>query len=252
MTTTDDRSTSPSGNSLMGLARRIAKSGHATRRQAEEMVRAGRVHVDGKRVLDPYLGVPADAEIRLDGETLQEVARTYLAFHKPPGVTTNPTIGQRGRLVSEFFPRDVPGLQPAGRLDTTTTGLLLISNDHAWNDLAATGHGLEKEFLVRVAGEVSDLQLDLIAAGVTIHKVGKIAPTRVTLEARNSANSVIKIALREGKVRQIRALCQALRLDLKGLHRIRIGPVHLGTLRPGKLRSLSRDEIEAIRRGRRG
>ena len=248
---TPEHDTAPvPGKPLMGLARRIAKFGYASRREAEEMVRAGRVRVDGRRVLDPFAGVPAEAEISLDGQVLQEVQRTYLAFHKPPGVTTNPHIGQRGRLVAEFFPADVPGLRPAGRLDTTTTGLLLISNDAPWNALAATGNGLLKEFLVRVAGEISDLQLDLIAHGVTIHKVGRVAPENVKLEARNKANSVIRIALREGRVRQIRALCQALRLELKGLHRIRIGPVHLGTLRPGKLRALTPEEVEGIRRGR--
>jgi len=237
---------------LMGLARRIAKAGYASRRQAEEMVRAGRVQVGGKRVLDPYQGVPESAEISIDGQVLQEVQRAYFAFYMPPGVTTNPTIGYRGRLVSEFLPRDVPGLRPAGRLETGTTGLLLVSNDNQWNALAATGNGHDKEFLMRVAGEISDLQVDLIASGVTIHKVGRIKPSNVILEARNEHNSVIKIALREGKVRQLRSLCQALRLDLKGLHRVRIGPIHLGALRPGRLRALTVDEILAIRRGARG
>jgi len=234
---------------LMGLARRIAKAGYASRRVAEEIVRAGRVQVDGQRILDPYLGVPEDVEIAVDGQVLQEVARVYFAFYKPLGVTTNPTVGQRGRLVSEFLPSDITGLRPAGRLDLGTTGLLLISNDNRWNGLAAAGNGHEKEFLLRVAGEISDLQLDLIASGVQIHKVGTVQPTLVKLEARNVHNSVIKIALREGKVRQLRALCQALRLELKGLHRIRIGPIHLGSLRPGKMRPLTDEEIEAIRRG---
>ena len=97
-----------------GLARSIAKAGYATRRQAEEMVRSGRVRVDGKRCLDPYRAVATEQEIVIDGVEMTEIIRAYYAFHKPESVSTHPTR-HHSRLLGDFLPRDVPGIRPAGR-----------------------------------------------------------------------------------------------------------------------------------------
>lgn len=245
--TADESTESAEAPLRRGLARAIAKSGYASRRQAEEMVRSGRVTVDGRRVLDPGATVKSDSVVAIDGHQLVDVLRTYLALNKPEGVATAPVLGHRLRLVSELLPSDVPGLRAAGRLDTTTTGLLLVSNDSAWNSAAAGGAGLEKEFLIRLGGAVPDALTGVIEAGVQAPKLGLLKPERVDLVQREETFSVIRIALRGGKVRQIRSLCTALRLDLQGVHRIRIGPIQLGTLRPGRFRYLTREEVDAVR-----
>lgn len=232
-----------------GLARTIAKVGYATRRQAEEMVRSGRVTVDGRRELDPGATVTPESLIAIDDHQLIDVIRTYLALHKPEDIAVAPIMGRRIRLVAELLPRDTPGLRAAGRLDATTSGLLLVSNDSAWNADAAGSDELEKEYLIKVAGPVTDALIDVIGAGVTAPKLGLLKPELVALESREDNASTIRIALRGGKVRQLRSLCTVLRLDLQAVHRVRVGPVLLGGLKPGRYRHLSRDEVEGIRRG---
>jgi len=233
-----------------GLARTIAKVGYATRRQAEEMVRSGRVTVDGRRELDPGATVTPESLIAIDDHQIVDVIRTYLALHKPEGLAVAPVIGHRLRLVAELLPRDAPGLRAAGRLDAATSGLLLVSNDSAWNAAAAGGDELEKEYLIRVGGPVTDALIDVIGAGVTAPKLGLLKPELVALESREESATTIRIALRGGKVRQLRSLCAALRLDLQAVHRVRVGPVLLGGLKPGRYRHLSREEVEGIRRGK--
>jgi 23S rRNA pseudouridine2605 synthase len=233
----------------MGLARTIAKAGYASRRQAEEMVRSGRVLVNGKRHLDPYMAVTSEHEIKIDGSPVVEFIRSYFAFNKPSDVTTSPSVGHRHKTLSEFLPRDVPGLLPAGRLDVGTTGLLLLSNDCSWNAAAASGHGQGKGFHVTVRNSVSDNLIEVMAAGVKIPRIGFLSPSLVRLEKRSDRRSIFRIDLDSGKVRQIRALCTLMKLDVEGIHRVRVGLVELGMLRPGRYRALTRDEIEGIRKG---
>ncbi len=233
----------------MGLARKIAKAGYASRRQAEEMVRSGRVVINDKRILDPYMSVTDEHEIKIDGVPVVEIIRSYFAFNKPADVATSPSVGYRHRTLNEFLPRDIPGLQSAGRLDIGTTGLLLLSNDSAWNAVAASGHGHGKEFLVTVRNSVAQGQIEVMAAGVKIPRLGAVSPTLVCLEERSDRRSTFRIALDSGKVRQIRILCSALHLEIEAIHRVRIGVVELGALAVGRYRALSRDEIEGIRAG---
>ena len=240
---------SESSAKTRGLARTITKAGYATRRQAEELVRAGRVHVDDRRVLDPGTGVSPEQSIRIDGKMIVEVIRTYLAFHKPLNVATSSTVTHRTRLIHEYLPNDIPGLSPAGRLDPTTSGLLLVSNDSAWNAMAASGHGFDKEFLVNVDGEMTDIQISLIAAGVQVPKSGLVKPVSINLEAVHEGHSVVRLVLREGKNRQIRNLFQALRQTVLSIHRLRIGPVDIEAVSPGRWRALSSAEVDAIRNG---
>jgi len=231
-----------------GLARSIAKAGYASRRQAEEMVRSGRVEVDKRRVLDPYFAVVPGVEISIDGNVLVEAIRQYFAFHKPSAVSTSSITGKRTRPISEFFPRDIPGLRPAGRLDTGTTGLLLVSNDSSWNANAAGGCGFDKEYLVTVSGSVGEAEIGVIAAGMTLPKVGPLRPTKASLESEEDNKAVVRLVLTEGKVRQIRHLFIALRHDIISIHRVRIGPVSLGELAEGHLRPLTHTQIETIRK----
>jgi pseudouridine synthase len=152
-------------------------------------------------------------------------------------------------LVSSFLPRDIPGLQAAGRLDAATSGLLLISNDNSWNALAASGHGWEKEFLVTVAGPVSSAQLSMMTAGVTIANVGTFQAQSCSIDKEDESGTVVRFAMTEGKVRQIKTLFTALHLRVTAMHRVRIGPITLGVLQSGRLRTLSTHEVDAIANG---
>lgn len=241
----DDNTTPVEG--ARGLARVITKSGYASRRQAEEMIRSGRVTVDGRRVLEPGWTVTPLSRIAIDGHPVLDVVRTYLAFHKPEQVATAPTAGHRAHLVSEYMPKEVPGLNPAGRMDPATTGLLFLSNDSIWNSTAAGGPGIEKEYEIRFRGHVPDVQVDFLAAGIQVPKAGLVKPESVDILTRNQLQTILTLVLREAKLRQIRVICTTLRMEIQGVHRVRIGPVQIGTLKPGRYRHLSHEQVELIR-----
>ncbi len=230
-----------------GLARRLAKSGHGTRSEAERIVRSGRVTVGGEVCTDPSRPVRPDDEVLVDGLPLDEVPHVYLALHKPVRVVTVP--GDRGgrRLVADLLPRDVPGLNPAGRLDAATSGLLLVSNDMVWNDGAARGVGLEKEYRIRVSGRVSEIELGVITAGMQLPGLGYLRPELVQLVVQEQKQTTLRLVTMTGKVRQIRRLFGMLRHDVLELSRTRIGPISLADLPVGRWRPLLAAEIAAIR-----
>lgn len=233
-----------------GLARAIAKTGRATRRQAEAMIRSGRVRVNGRPVIDPAFPLAPDMAVRIDGELLAAVTRRYYAFHKPSNVVSVHAKRDRRRAMSDFFPTDVVGLRPAGRLDPDTTGLVLVSNDALWNDNATGGAGFEKEYLVRISGAVSELELGVLATGLHLPKLGFVRPLRISVEVADEHVTTLRIIMLDAKSRQIRRLLQALRHEILSLHRVRIGPVDLGDLPAGHLRPLKPEEVEQIRLGR--
>lgn len=233
-----------------GLARTIAKSGRASRAQAEAMVRSGRVKVDGKVVFDPAHPVGPESAVVLDGEPLSEVVRRYFAFHKPLHVVTTAAERERRRAMSDFFPSGIPGLRPAGRMDAETTGLVLVSNDAIWNDNAAGGAGFEKEYRVKVSGVLNQLELDVLSAGLHIPKIGFVRPLSLGVESSGPDETTLRVVTRDGKNRQIRRLFSVLRHEVLSLHRVRIGPVSLGDLPPGGMRPLTAAEVEQIRHAR--
>ena len=233
-----------------GLARIIARAGYGTRPQADTIVRSGRVRVDGVIVREPQTGVAAGAEIRIDGQRLSEVPRRYFAFHKPQHLAIGPGERDKRRATAELFPSGIRGLRPADRLDAETTGLVLLSNDATWNANAAGGAGFDKEYLVRIVGAFTELEFDLLTTGITIPKIGFVKPLTAKIEQVDEAETLLRLVMLDGKIRQIRRLFGTLRHAILVLHRVRIGPVSLGELAPGEVRPLTVGEIETIRRGR--
>lgn len=235
---------------LCGLARIIARAGYGTRPQADTIVRTGRVRVDGVIVREPQTGVAPGAEIRIDGQRLSEVPRRYFAFHKPQHLAIGPGEQDKRRATAELFPSGIRGLRPADRLDAETTGLVLLSNDATWNVNAAGGAGFDKEYLVRIAGAFTELEFDLLMTGITIPKIGFVKPLTAKIEQADDTETLLRLGMLEGKIRQIRRLFGILRHEILVLHRVRIGPVSLGELTPGEVRPLTVGEIETIRSGR--
>ena len=235
---------------LRGLARTIAKAGWATRPQAEALVRNGRVRVDGRVTRDPHLGVALSSDIRIDGLRLVEAPRRYFAWHKPAHVSVGPGERDRRRASPEGLPPGIVGLRAAGRLDPETTGLVLISNDPAWNANATGGAGLEKEYLVRIAGAFSELEFGVVTAGMHIPKLGFVRPVTARVEERGEGWTILRLVMLEGKNRQIRRIFSTLRHEVLALQRIRIGPVRLDGLAPNLVRPLTESEVELVRRGR--
>lgn len=231
----------------IGLARALLKAGYATRRQAERMVTDGRVRVGDELVTDPRRMVETGATILLDGRPLQRLVLRYFALHKPQRVVCDESEAAGRKHVSDFFPREVPGIAAAGRMDGKTTGLMLFSNDTAWNTLITTTAGLEEEYRIQVDGDLSEVELAVMGAGVHLPGLGLFRPHTVRVVERMQGRTVVNIALREGKVRQLRRMLETMRHKVTLVRRVRIGDIRLGDLTIGTVRELSHPEVQSIR-----
>jgi 23S rRNA pseudouridine2605 synthase len=227
----------------------LAAAGVASRRAAEEWIRAGRVSVDGLVAKLGDSADPARQTITVDGRALELERPAYWIVHKPRSVLTT-TSDPHGRpTVLGLLPPDVPRLYPVGRLDWETEGLVLLTNDgdvaHA---LLHPSLGSEREYRVTVRGAIPDAVLRRLARGVDLDD-GATAPARVGPARfdRGTDTSSFSLVLFEGRKRQIRRAMQALGHPVRRLVRVRMGPIELGTLAPGRARALRPAEIAMLR-----
>ncbi len=231
----------------LGLARALLKAGYGTRREADEMVSGGRVRVGNRIVTDPRQMVEPGMEIYLDGELLQYLDRRYFALYKPPRVVCGDEGGVGRKPISDYFPDGVIGVAPAGRMDSMTTGLLLVSNDSTWNNMVTTTSGLEQEYRLQVEGELTDLEISVITAGVLLPGRGLFKPESLRIVECLNGHTVVNISVREGKVRNLRRMLATLRHKVMLVRRIRIGEIRLVDLAVGSYRELSAPEIASVK-----
>jgi 23S rRNA pseudouridine2605 synthase len=221
----------------------------ASRRAGEDLLREGRVRVNGELA---GVGDSADPErdrIEVDGRVLELEPREYWILHKPRGVITTRRDPQGRPTVVELVPESERRLFPVGRLDRETEGLVLLTNDgplaHA---LLHPSHGVEREYRVTVKGRVAAASLRRLAAGVELKGGVVTAPAQVAdfrFSAR-SGTSHFTLVLIEGRKRQIRRACAALGHPVVRLLRVRLGPLRLGRLAPGATRRVSAAERRAL------
>ncbi len=232
----------------MGLGRALQKAGYGTRKVAESIVTSGRVQVDGRSETDPKVMIGPDSTIHLDNQPLRQVVPSYMVLNKSLRVVCVPSDGPDCQLVSEFMPGNIPGLRHVGRMDQRTTGLLLISNDNSWNSCLSESSHLEHEYRVQVEGTLTELEVLVIDAGVTLPKMGVFKPVSVRIVELMNGRTVLNIILTDGKVRQLRRMFTTLQHKIIYLRRVRVGDVRLGNLAPGMWRQLTSREVEATRR----
>ena len=227
-----------------GLARVLAKAGYGSRLRTEAIVRSGRVTIGGRVVRDPGHAVGPDSTVHLDGEVLREAERHYLALNKPGGLD----CAQLHDPARWILPpeADLAGLEPAGRLDMRARGLLLLSNDLWWNTQVSQNAALVRGFDVLIAGQVSSMELDVIRAGMTVSPHGHFKPLRAEVAAQQEAGTLVRVDVRGGHIRQVRAAFIALRRRVLGLARVQVGPVDLQGLTTGRHRSLNAAEMRAM------
>ena len=216
------------------IAKVLARAGVASRREAERMIEAGRVSVNGRAVESPALNVASSDRIRVDGRDVAapEPPRLWL-HHKPPGLVTTAS-DERGRpTVFAALPPDMPRVMSVGRLDLTSEGLLLLTNDGAIKRrLELPSTGWLRRYRVRVHGAPSDAALEPLRRGLTIGGE-RFQPMTATLDRQQGANAWLTIALREGRNREIRRALEAVGLSVNRLIRVSYGPFQLGGLAPG-------------------
>ena len=221
------------------IAKVVARAGLASRRDAEEMVTQGRVSVNGRVINSPALDVTGNDVITVDGAPLPERERTRLfLYHKPRGLMTTHADPEGRPTVFDNLPEGLPRLISIGRLDFNTEGLLLLTNDGGLaRVLELPDTGWLRRYRVRAHGEVTQAQLDQLAAGVEVDGV-KYGPIEAQLERDQGANVWLVVAIREGKNREVRNVLGHLGLEVNRLIRVSYGPFQLGELTEGEVQEI--------------
>jgi 23S rRNA pseudouridine2605 synthase len=229
------------------IAKVLSRAGIASRRDAERMILDGRVTVNGRVAASPAMNVTEGDRLAVDGVRVAppEPTRLWL-YHKPAGVITT-TADEEGReTVFEGLPAEMPRVMAVGRLDLTSEGLLLLTNDgELKRQLELPATGWLRRYRVRINGTVSEAQLDRLRAGVTVEEVD-YAPMEVQFDRQQGANAWLTVGLREGKNREIRRVMDYLGVAVNRLIRVSYGPFQLGEIAPGEVREV---QARALRAG---
>jgi 23S rRNA pseudouridine2605 synthase len=217
------------------IARRLARAGLCSRRDAERWILAGRVKVDGNVLTTPAVVVTEASRITVDGKPLPDAERTRLwRYHKPPGLVTSHRDPQGRDTVFAKLPADLPRVVSVGRLDLNAEGLLLLTNDGALaRKLELPANGWLRRYRVRVHGHPEPERLVALAKGITVDGV-RYGPIKAVLDRQQGANAWLTVGLTEGRNREIRRVMQHLGWGVTRLIRIAYGPFQLGLLAPGE------------------
>lgn len=216
------------------IAKALAHSGVASRREAERLIEAGRISVNGKTLKSPAFNVIPGDDIRLDGQSIGPRPPTKVwRYHKPTGLLTTHNDPQGRETVFGQMPEDMGRVISVGRLDLNSEGLLLLTNDGELArvlELPATGW--TRRYRVRAYGRADDAALKKLADGAVVDGV-VYGPVEVTVDRRTGANVWLTIGLKEGKNREVRKVLSSVGLTVNRLMRTAYGPFQLGSLKRG-------------------
>lgn len=248
---------------LMRLHKVIARSGLASLRKAERMIQEGRVALDGETVIQVGLSIdPSQARVTVDGKPLQPRAGlSYLKFYKPKGYITTRADEKSRATIYDLIPPEYHRLNPAGRLDARSEGLLLLTNDGALlNALISPRGKVRKVYLVKLGAIPSEQVIGKALRGASIgpdnrfasstraRRAEKLRVDELSITERSAAKCWARVTLTEGKNRHLRRLFQSLGLPIVKLKRIEIGPLKLGNLQPGEAIHLTRAEESSLKK----
>jgi 23S rRNA pseudouridine2605 synthase len=240
----------------VGLARALSKLGFCSRSKAEELIRAGRVKINGAVRRDPEMSVHlASDPIDVDGQRIAAAAKVYLMLNKPRGVVTTASDEKGRQTVYDYLDgrpgaldKDANWLAPVGRLDKASEGLLLATNDSEWAArITAPATHLDKTYHVQIAALADDALLAALRTGVRSESA-ELRVKRAEILRRGDRHSWLEIVLDEGKNRHIRRMLEALNVEVLRLVRVAIGPLALGDLAKGATRLLTPSEKTSLDR----
>ncbi|WP_157982325.1 pseudouridine synthase, partial [Oceanicella sp. SM1341] len=216
------------------IAKRLARAGLASRREAERMIEAGRVRVNGKEITSPALNVTARDRIEVDGKPIAAAEPTRLwRYYKPLGLVTSASDEKGRPTVFDHLPEDMPRVVSVGRLDLNSEGLLLLTNDgELKRRLELPSTGWLRKYRVRAKGYPVEDQLEPLRRGITVDGE-RFQPMQVTLDRQQGSNAWLTLGLREGRNREIRRALAEVGLEVNRLIRISYGPFLLGELAEG-------------------
>lgn len=223
------------------IAKRMARAGLCSRREAERWIEAGRVTVNGKTLDSAAFTVAPEDHITVDGKDIPALERPRLwRYHKPPGLVTSHKDEKGRDTVFDKLPEELPRVISVGRLDLNSEGLLLLTNDgELARKLELPATGWKRKYRVRVHGHPRDADMEKLAKGITVEGV-RYGSIEGTIDSTKGANSWLTISLREGKNREIRKVMEYLGYSVSRLIRISYGPLSLGDLPAGAV-----DEVKS-------
>jgi 23S rRNA pseudouridine2605 synthase len=234
----------------VGLARALSKLGYCSRSEAADLIRTGRVCLNGAVSRNPEAPVRLEsARIEVDGQLVAIAAKIYLMLNKPRGVVTTASDEKGRQTVYGFLDAALPWVSPVGRLDKASEGLLLLTNDSEWAaQVTAPRTHLGKTYHVQIDEVADGKLLQSIEKGIKTAEGDFLRVKSVRVLRGGERNTWLEIILDEGKNRHIRRMLDSLGIAVLRLVRVAIGPLPLGQLAKGKVRSLTNEEKSALDR----
>jgi 23S rRNA pseudouridine2605 synthase len=232
----------------VGLARALSKLGYCSRTQAAELIRVGRVRLNGALRRDPEAPVHVSKDrIEVDGALVTASEKAYVVLNKPRGAVTTAADEKGRETVYDYLEKNSEWLAPVGRLDKASEGLLLLTNDSEWAArITAPETHLDKTYHVQIASVADCSILESLRNGTKTVEGDSLRVKRVDILREGERNSWLEIVLDEGKNRHIRRMLEHLDIEVLRLIRVAIGPVALGDLAKGKHRPLTKTEKSGL------
>jgi 23S rRNA pseudouridine2605 synthase len=228
----------------------MSKLGYCSRSRAAQLIRAGRVKLNGALRRDPETPVHIGKDrVEIDGKRVESSAKLYLILNKPRGAITTAEGEKDRETVYTYVPADLPWIAPVGRLDKASEGLLILTNDSEWAArISAPETHLDKTYHVQIEKIADESLLETLREGIRTHEGETLRVKRASILRQGERNSWIEIVLDEGKNRHIRRMFQHLGIEVLRLVRVAIGSLTLGNLAKGNTRLLGNEEKHALDR----
>lgn len=232
---------------MIRLQKFLSEAGVASRRASEELIRAGRVAVDGNVVREAGVKVDeARTLVSVDGEPVRLRRKRYIALNKPAGYLCTRSDPEGRDTIFALLPKEWTNLYPVGRLDAESEGLIFVTNDGDFClRVTHPRYGVRKLYMATVRGKVDRRDLRRMENGL-IHNGEQLKAEKARLLSGNNTRSVVELELSEGKNREVRRLFEAQDMRVERLERVKIGSIRLGELPPGKWRTLTESEINSL------
>lgn len=241
----------PGDRPLKTLERVLSKAGAGSRTEARAWIAKGRVKVNGRVVTNPDEWIDLERDkVAMDGKPLAKQAPAYVLLYKPTGYLTTYRDPEGRPTIFDLLPDRERYLFPVGRLDLDTSGLLILTNDTAFAErLTNPDYKVPKTYLVKASKYLDDEALDRLRHGVEL-KDGPTRPAKVERIREAGGKTVFEITITEGRNRQVRRMVEGLDAKVLKLVRVAIGTIRIGELQMGKVRELTKDEVNMLTRKR--